>query len=351
MGRQGLNFHFAGQSWESFSSGLSVLFCKIMRLIGNLIYSCVYSCVGSCSFSFASSYSCSCVHLNRYYGHVSFDMVLLMEEILDQLISSFPIIYRVLHPRWCRISSINSISIVSWSHIYSNPSFNHLCFLELCYAVFLLIVNLCIHSFIHWFLALSHSCIHLFLHQVPQHNTCVDHPHDRPCSSVHISLRLGSQSSWESHSDSFKMIGIIYFEIQYGRTMFVIHLWQLFHASREPANHMAMPCTTANIQVEVKPPPRRIQMDPIGNLQPNGEGQTFLHGWSTIKSSTNHWGRLPVMVVWTTFKMWHPQQKYDKYMKELEKKSLKSQSFLQGVRTGSTAIALYIMNWLLICYI
>ena len=222
MGRQGLNFHFAGQSWESFSSGLLVLFCKIMRLIWNLIYSCLYSCVGSCS------YSCSCVHLNRYYGHVSFDMVLLMEEILHQLISSFPIIYKVLyipggagfHPSTVSPLSVEVISI-------RNPSFNHLCFLELRYVVVLLIVYLCIHYFIHWFLALSHSCIHLFIHRVPQHNTFVDPPHDRPCSSVHISLCLGSQSSSESHSDSFKMMCIVYFEIQYGRTMFVILFWQL----------------------------------------------------------------------------------------------------------------------------
>ena len=49
---------------------------------------------------------------------VFFPSILLMEEILHQLISSLShYLQGFIHPRWCRISSINSISLILTLHL------------------------------------------------------------------------------------------------------------------------------------------------------------------------------------------------------------------------------------------
>lgn len=133
---------------------------------------------------------------------------------------------------------------------------------------------------------------------------------------------FGSQSSSESHSDSFKMMCIIYFEIQYGRTMFVILLWQLFHASRF-FNHMfAMYQQT---KVEVKPP---AEHKSIPSICKKCEGLFFT--W-LAQSNPRPITGLPVMV----------QEDLDFFLSKIIWKSGKRKVWkvnLQGVRTGSTAI-------------
>ena len=76
----------------------------------------------------------------------------------------------------------------------------------------------------------------------------INHPHYRPCSVLHM-LMSGSQSSSES---CFKMMGLMYIEIQYGRTVFFILLWQSFHVF--PPFRPFVPSCHQQTKVEVKPP-------------------------------------------------------------------------------------------------
>ena len=71
-----------------------------------------------------------CQGLNSLWGwssHFKIEMVAirLMEEILHQLLGSLShYLQGFIHPRWCRISSINSIhfSLVNWHHPTSGAS-------------------------------------------------------------------------------------------------------------------------------------------------------------------------------------------------------------------------------------
>ena len=56
-----------------------------------------------------------------YYGHPEYIEILLMEEILHHLIGTSSLSHYLqgfIHPRWCRISSINSTSTQEkvWNH-------------------------------------------------------------------------------------------------------------------------------------------------------------------------------------------------------------------------------------------
>ena len=51
----------------------------------------------------------------KHFWGLVFPMILLMVEILHQLIGSLShYLHGFIHPRWCRISSINSRSIILW---------------------------------------------------------------------------------------------------------------------------------------------------------------------------------------------------------------------------------------------
>ena len=55
---------------------------------------------------------------------ISDDIILLMEEILHQLVcQKSHYLQGFIHPRWCRISSINSIIVIPWQNLVcSDPN-------------------------------------------------------------------------------------------------------------------------------------------------------------------------------------------------------------------------------------
>ena len=182
--------------------------------------------------------------------------------------------------------------IISWSHLFRilHSIINTFVscvlssFFQLFICSFLLFIDSLIYSWMHSFIysfILSSGATAQYI---------INHPHYRPCSVLHM-LMSGSQSSSES---CFKMMGLMYIEIQYGRTVFVILLWQSFHVF--PHVRPFVPSCHQRTKVEVKPPWEH--WDPIDLEQKWG---TF--PWSPQpKWWANHW--VACDGTETTWKVW-----------------------------------------------